>query len=89
MEHIDNPLPARECMTAPDQTAYPVELKQPDLAPYRSGNAGIPYPFTYDGAEAVTTPCAGCFLMFPTHKPRAGETAVRLGRYKVLDEAPG
>ena len=35
----------------------------------------------YDGAQPVVTPHAECILIMPTHCPRIGQTAVRLGRY--------
>ena len=37
-----------------------------------------------DDGEKITTPYDDCFLMFPTTRPRVGETAVRLGRIRAL-----
>ena len=34
-----------------------------------------------DGARAIRTPYDRCVLIMPTQRPRAGETAVRLGRF--------
>ena len=35
----------------------------------------------HDGAQPVITPHDECILIMPTHRPRVGQTAVRLGRY--------
>ncbi|MFP6746241.1 MAG: succinylglutamate desuccinylase/aspartoacylase family protein [Alphaproteobacteria bacterium] len=35
----------------------------------------------HDGAQPVVTPHDDCVLIMPTHRPRLGQTAVRLGRF--------
>ena len=35
----------------------------------------------HDGAQPVVTPHDDCVLVMPTHRPRVGQTAVRLGRF--------
>ena len=35
----------------------------------------------HDGAQPVVTPHDDCVLIMPTHRPRMGQTAVRLGRF--------
>ncbi len=35
----------------------------------------------HDGAQPVVTPHDDCVLIMPTHRPRVGQTAVRLGRF--------
>lgn len=35
----------------------------------------------HDGAQPVVTPHDNCVLIMPTHRPRRGQTAVRLGRF--------
>ena len=39
--------------------------------------------FADDGGRAVKTPYADCVLIMPTRRPKRGETAVRLGRYRT------
>ena len=35
----------------------------------------------HDGAQPIVTPHDNCVLIMPTHRPRLGQTAVRLGRF--------
>lgn len=35
----------------------------------------------HDGPQPIVTPHDDCILVMPTHKPRKGQTAVRLGRF--------
>jgi len=35
----------------------------------------------HDGAQPVVTPHDDCVLIMPTHRPRPGQTAVRLGKF--------
>ena len=35
----------------------------------------------HDGAQPIVTPYDNCVLIMPTHRPRPGQTAVRLGRF--------
>ncbi len=35
----------------------------------------------HDGAQPIVTPHDECVLIMPTHRPRLGQTAVRLGRF--------